>query len=508
MPEPEILDVPPGEAVEHFRAKGHHVGFDWRDTSAALHTRSFTVAKAMRLDILRDIRGAVDEAIAKGETFATFQARLEPLLVKKGWWGRQKIVDPATGKVRTVQLGSLHRLKTIFDTNLRTSYAHGRWQRIQRLKDRMPYLRYVAVHDNRTRDQHRAWHGIVLPVDHPFWETHFPPNGWRCRCTVQQMDKDDLKRFNLKVSPDPKVRTRPWRNRRTGKVEHVPVGIAPGFAHNVGTVDLAADAQKILATKLTGVPVAIRRQLMTDLDSFGVTGRAIWEELLDLVGDINIDSDNFPKNVREALIVKLRKERGAGSVAAAVRPLTDSAADAAAAERVRRAVEVLPAGWIRKANGTKLTVKNLPSGGPQKGRYLAPPERGSIERAISPDQGALISVGDELGTALHEYLHHVQYVMPELDRMFQDLHRRRTRTEPLRVLRGYRRSVVGRKDDYVDNYFGREYAGFPAPALEVITVAHQVLFHPRHGEELLRRLIRDDPEMLDLVLGVLFRYDP
>ena len=23
----------------------------------------------------------------------------------------------------------------------------------------------------------RAWHGTVLPVDHPFWQTHFPPNG-------------------------------------------------------------------------------------------------------------------------------------------------------------------------------------------------------------------------------------------------------------------------------------------------------------------------------------------
>ncbi len=36
------LDVPPAEAVEHFRAKGFHVRFDWRDTDAEAHLRSFT----------------------------------------------------------------------------------------------------------------------------------------------------------------------------------------------------------------------------------------------------------------------------------------------------------------------------------------------------------------------------------------------------------------------------------------------------------------------------------
>ncbi len=175
-------------------------------------------------------------------------------------------------------------------------------------------------------------------------------------------------------------------------------------------------------------------------------------------------------------------------------------------------MEVLPAGWIRKANGTKLRVASLPPSGQVMGGYHQPASNSrripGRKRRILPAKEALALVGDDPGTALHEYLHHVQYVMPELDRMFQDLHRRRTRTDPVRVLPGYGGGNVGRKDDYVDSYFGKEYAGFPAPALEVITVAHQILFHPRHGEELLRRLVRRDPEMLDLVLGVLFRYDP
>jgi uncharacterized protein with gpF-like domain len=32
--------------------------------------------------------------------------------------------------------------------------------------------------DGRTRPMHAAWHNTVLPFDHPFWKTHYPPNGW------------------------------------------------------------------------------------------------------------------------------------------------------------------------------------------------------------------------------------------------------------------------------------------------------------------------------------------
>ena len=69
-------------------------------------------------------------------------------------------------------------LKTIFRTNLRVSAAAARWERIQARKDRFPYLMYDAVRDSRTRPQHLEWDGPILPVDHSFWQTHDPPNGW------------------------------------------------------------------------------------------------------------------------------------------------------------------------------------------------------------------------------------------------------------------------------------------------------------------------------------------
>ena len=262
MAKPEILNLPPAGAVRHFRAKGYLAGFDWRDIADAEHVRHFTVAKAMRLDILEDVQKAMDTVITEGLTFEWFQDELEPILRRKGWWGRQAMTDPLTGERRIVQLGSARRLRTIFDTNLRMAHAHGRWQWIQRLKDRMPYLRYVAVLDGRTRPEHMAWHGTVLHADHPWFRTHYPPNGFHCRCIVQQLGEDDLKRFGYRVSDGPppgSELTRPWLDKRNGRIVQVPAGIDPGFVHNVGTVDLGKDAADRLIGKIDAAPDALAR---------------------------------------------------------------------------------------------------------------------------------------------------------------------------------------------------------------------------------------------------------
>lgn len=260
MPEPEILNVSPEEAIRHFRAKGVHVGWDWQDTEAGLHLRSFTLAKAARLDVLTAIRAAMDKSISEGKSFRAFRDLLEPRLVSLGWWGQKIQTDPDTGRKRVVQLGSPRRLRTIWQTNLRTAYAHGRWERIQRLKREMPFLRYVAVEDGRTRPEHLAWHGVVLQVDDTWWHTHYPPNGWNCRCTVMQLSHSALERYGYQVTgsrpPFDKV---PWINKRTGRIHQVPRGIDPGWSHNVGNVSLEKDAADAFISKIDRAPDDLAR---------------------------------------------------------------------------------------------------------------------------------------------------------------------------------------------------------------------------------------------------------
>ena len=82
----KILNISSVEAVRRFRARKYAIRFSRQD--AALHARALTVARAMNLDVHPDIRRAVDRAISEGTTFATFREDIEPLLTRRGWWGR------------------------------------------------------------------------------------------------------------------------------------------------------------------------------------------------------------------------------------------------------------------------------------------------------------------------------------------------------------------------------------------------------------------------------------
>jgi len=241
--------LPFREAVAWFRRKGYLTSWHWADVSAQEHAAAFTVAKLARLDLLAAVKEGVDRGLADGETLRDFRKRVEPVLQQAGWWGRQIATDPVTRETREVQLGSPQRLATIFETNVSTAYAAGRWEQIARTADRRPYLRYVAVMDGRTRPAHRAWHGTVLRWDDPWWSTHAPPNGYRCRCAVQQLDDDDLGRRGWAVGTAPPLDLQPYTNPRTGHVQLIPAGLTPGFAFNPGTVPRLAQARAVFADR-------------------------------------------------------------------------------------------------------------------------------------------------------------------------------------------------------------------------------------------------------------------
>jgi len=81
-------------------------------------------------------------------------------------------------------------LKTEYHQTIAAANAAQKWNDIERTKHLYPNLRYLTVGDNRVRDKHRAWHGKVLPIDHPFWVKNFPPNDWGCRCDTERTDDE------------------------------------------------------------------------------------------------------------------------------------------------------------------------------------------------------------------------------------------------------------------------------------------------------------------------------
>jgi len=48
-------------------------------------------------------------------------------------------------------------------------------------------LQYRTAGDDKVRPEHAALNRITLPADDAFWDSYYPPNGWRCRCTVHRV---------------------------------------------------------------------------------------------------------------------------------------------------------------------------------------------------------------------------------------------------------------------------------------------------------------------------------
>lgn len=264
--------LPPKEAIESFRQKGYKIGFSWEDVWQSEHQAAFTVAKVMQLDILRDIRTAVDSALFNGTTFEDFRKNLKPILLQKGWWGKTEMTDPLTGETKLVQLGNTRRLRTIFDTNLRTSYSEGQWERIQSAKKRFPYLRYDANNSEHPRMEHSVWDDLVLPADDPFWRAHYPIKAWGCKCNVTQLNQKMLDQRGLKVGESPEVPQYTYTNKRTGEMQKIPKGVDPGFNYPPGgRVD---NLPKFVTEKIIQAPADVGAtwwQTMSPLQAPGIT---------------------------------------------------------------------------------------------------------------------------------------------------------------------------------------------------------------------------------------------
>ncbi|MDR1300928.1 MAG: hypothetical protein LBK43_00450 [Treponema sp.] len=253
----------PKQALEYLKHKTLKVGFSYKDVWQEEHAIAFTVAKAMQLDILADIHNAVTEAMEKGQSFETFKKNIKSLLQQKGWWGKKDLPDPLTGETVNAQLGSDRRLKTIYRVNMRSAYQKGQYDRTME-SDLHPYLLYRIGPSVHHRKEHLSWDGLILPKDDPWWDSHFPPKGWNCKCYTRAVTEARLKKYQAQGIPvppradgsgggtirvktvAPEIRYKTYVNERKGTVEQVPEGVDPAFNWNQGKVSRSARAEQTL----------------------------------------------------------------------------------------------------------------------------------------------------------------------------------------------------------------------------------------------------------------------
>ena len=165
--------TPWAEQLAFFRRKLNLPTEWWDDIQGAAHDRAFIVAGVAKADLLQDLRGAMDSAMESGG-LAGFRKQFKALVASHGWTGWT-----GEGSAR----GEAWRTRIIYQTNMATSYAAGRYKQLTEpeFAKLRPYWKYVHADGQlHPRPLHLAWHGLTLPMGHPFWKTHFAPNGWHC----------------------------------------------------------------------------------------------------------------------------------------------------------------------------------------------------------------------------------------------------------------------------------------------------------------------------------------
>lgn len=242
MAEPQAGAVPFQEAIDYLHGKLNIPTERWDDLQGEINAKAFTVAGATKADLLADIHQAINDAAANGTTITDFRKQFDEAVAKYGW---------------SYKGSRGWRTRVIYDNNLGSAFAAGKWQQIQRTQDSRPYLEYVTAGDARVRPEHAAWEGKVLPIDDPWWNTHYPPNGWNCRCTVRTLSQDQMESEGLTVSQAPPLDLTERINPSTGEVYgKVPKGIDVGFDFNVGKAWLGPDIA--FGEKIMAMPEAMR----------------------------------------------------------------------------------------------------------------------------------------------------------------------------------------------------------------------------------------------------------
>lgn len=215
--------LPFAEQAEFFKRKLNLPTQHWADIYSKEHDWAFTVAGANRDAIVTDFRTAVEKVIAEGGTLEDFRKDFDNIVARHGW---------------SYNGGRNWRSRVIYETNLNSSYMAGRYQQMQEVSARRPYWRYVHSGSENPRHDHLSWNNLVLRHDDPWWQTHYPTNGWGCDCRVQALNERDIKRMGLQIGEAPAME---WETREIGQRSpngprkvRVPKGIDPGFEHTPG----------------------------------------------------------------------------------------------------------------------------------------------------------------------------------------------------------------------------------------------------------------------------------
>ena len=220
------------EAVDYFKERIPVTSSEFYKIADKYKNLAFTVSGYTKAQILKKFYDELKDAIESGTSLGEFKNIMNGFLESEGYEGLTPL-----------------QADNIFRTNIQTAYNVGHYDQMTQpavLKAR-PYWQYDAVNDSHTRKSHLAMDGKVFPADSSVWDTWYPPNGFRCRCSVRPLSKRQVEQQGIKVEkeapafgklpnghyvyilPDPQFSTNPAKVRFTPDLKDYPEPLVKAY---------------------------------------------------------------------------------------------------------------------------------------------------------------------------------------------------------------------------------------------------------------------------------------
>lgn len=214
---PEEIRFPKIEAAARtLRSRGALTRDQWDAADQQFRDQAFTVAGDLEARTVERIRDALAEQVDSGASLSEFIDRLK--------------TDFGTSPI-----GGGH-LETVYRTNVQSAFRDGR-ETIMRdpiVDELFPYQKYVPIHDDRVRHEHKQLGDLglngtgIYRRDDPFWDFFTPPWGFNCRCGVSPMTKEKAAAQGVREAQE-WVRTGIPPEQPEWRIDAIPFPSVPGF---------------------------------------------------------------------------------------------------------------------------------------------------------------------------------------------------------------------------------------------------------------------------------------
>lgn len=212
------------EAIEFLQKRKPVTKEEFMSLTEDARAKAFTVSGYTAAEILNQFLLELQEAAKNGTTYKDFKDNMDSFLERNGYEG----INP-------------WKAENIFRTNLQTAYNAGHYKRMSspNLIKARPYWQYHTAGDGQVRKSHAQMEGRVYAATDPIWDVWYPPNGYKCRCTVVSLTAAQVEKIGIPVYTRPPFD----QDLKTGRITFTMPD--KGFTNNPAKVVWKPDLKKL-----------------------------------------------------------------------------------------------------------------------------------------------------------------------------------------------------------------------------------------------------------------------